>query len=71
MPYGYVTIKGKHYKKIAGYRAKFMAEGYAATLRLGLTDYTDIQVVRSGSWWVVCRITQDTYLTVQTYRGTK
>lgn len=54
MPYGYVTIKGKRYKKIAGYREKFMAKGYATTLRrLGLTDYTDIQVVRSGSWWVV------------------
>lgn len=40
MPYGYIQVEGKSYKKITAYRAKFMAEGYAATLRLGFTDYT-------------------------------
>lgn len=53
MPYGYVRIGSKSYKKIAGYRSKMMAEGYAVTLRQGGTVYTDIRVIRSGSWWVV------------------
>jgi len=51
----YREIKGNvHYIQIACYRLKFIAEGYAVTLRDGFTTYVDIQVVEEkGGWWCV------------------
>lgn len=51
----YRKIKGNaHYTRIGCYRHKFMAEGYAITLRTGLTTYIDVVVKpEKGGWWCV------------------
>lgn len=46
-------FNGKVYKRIACFRWKFMAEGYAGNLRHQKTAYLDIKVGRSGRWWCV------------------
>ena len=52
MPYRRI-FNGKTYRRIACWREKFMAEGYAATLRLHRTAYPDIKVESSDGWWCV------------------